>query len=187
MHNIFSGQKRDGVLLVAKAVLPAGSVCVTQLCVCAVLVQQAAAKGLLQLHGGSREVGWQTIAISCSLLSPAEFSTYLNFCRSLRFDDKPDYSYLRQLFRNLFHRQGFSYDYVFDWNMLKFVSVFGKRAGPGLVCIMEMGEEGWKLPTVVLSPGEQPEQRDQAVLKRGRVVWCLTNWGHSYCGITECV
>ncbi|XP_032973312.1 casein kinase I isoform X1 [Rhinolophus ferrumequinum] len=53
---------------------------------------------------------------------PSEFSTYLNFCRSLRFDDKPDYSYLRQLFRNLFHRQGFSYDYVFDWNMLKFLS-----------------------------------------------------------------
>ncbi|XP_005606688.1 casein kinase I isoform X1 [Equus przewalskii] len=52
---------------------------------------------------------------------PSEFSTYLNFCRSLRFDDKPDYSYLRQLFRNLFHRQGFSYDYVFDWNMLKFM------------------------------------------------------------------
>ncbi|TRY87144.1 hypothetical protein DNTS_010213 [Danionella cerebrum] len=51
---------------------------------------------------------------------PSEFATYLNFCRSLRFDDKPDYSYLRQLFRNLFHRQGFSYDYLFDWNMLKF-------------------------------------------------------------------
>uniref|UniRef100_A0A673J0U1 non-specific serine/threonine protein kinase n=1 Tax=Sinocyclocheilus rhinocerous TaxID=307959 RepID=A0A673J0U1_9TELE len=53
---------------------------------------------------------------------PSEFSTYMNLCRSLRFDDKPDYSYLRQLFRNLFHRQGFSYDYVFDWNMLKFGS-----------------------------------------------------------------
>nr|CAB3233964.1 casein kinase I-like [Phallusia mammillata] len=51
---------------------------------------------------------------------PSEFATYLNYCRSLRFDDKPDYSYLRQLFRNLFHRQGFTYDYVFDWNMLKF-------------------------------------------------------------------
>lgn len=58
----------------------------------------------------------------CLCFSTAEFATYLNFCRSLRFDDKPDYSYLRQLFRNLFHRQGFSYDYVFDWNMLKFVS-----------------------------------------------------------------
>lgn len=51
---------------------------------------------------------------------PAEFATYLNYCKSLRFEEKPDYSYLRQLFRNLFHRQGFTYDYVFDWNMLKF-------------------------------------------------------------------
>ncbi|XP_037798673.1 casein kinase I-like isoform X2 [Penaeus monodon] len=51
---------------------------------------------------------------------PNEFATYLNFCRSLRFEEKPDYSYLRQLFRQLFHRQGFTYDYVFDWNMLKF-------------------------------------------------------------------
>lgn len=51
---------------------------------------------------------------------PSEFATYLNYCRSMRFDEKPDYSYLRQLFRNLFHRQGFTYDYVFDWNMLKF-------------------------------------------------------------------
>uniref|UniRef100_UPI00358E6A1D casein kinase I-like n=1 Tax=Myxine glutinosa TaxID=7769 RepID=UPI00358E6A1D len=49
-----------------------------------------------------------------------EFATYLTTCRSLRFDDKPDYSYLRQLFRNLFHQRSFSYDYVFDWNTLKF-------------------------------------------------------------------
>lgn len=63
------------------------------------------------------------ITVSLFNSPTAEFSTYLNFCRSLRFDDKPDYSYLRQLFRNLFHRQGFSYDYVFDWNMLKFVSL----------------------------------------------------------------
>ncbi|KAK7791213.1 hypothetical protein R5R35_009248 [Gryllus longicercus] len=51
---------------------------------------------------------------------PGEFPTYLNYCRALRFEERPDYSYLRQLFRNLFHRQGFTYDYVFDWNMLKF-------------------------------------------------------------------
>lgn len=50
---------------------------------------------------------------------PTQFATYLNFCRSLRFDDKPDYSYLRQLFRSLFHRQGYVYDYVFDWNIRK--------------------------------------------------------------------
>jgi len=51
--------------------------------------------------------------------APAEFATYQNYVRSLRFEEKPDYAYLRQLIRNLFHRQGFSYDYVFDWNTLK--------------------------------------------------------------------
>lgn len=53
-----------------------------------------------------------------------EFPTYLNYCRQLRFEERPDYSYLRQLFRSLFHRQGFTYDYVFDWNMLKFGKLF---------------------------------------------------------------
>ncbi|GMT35639.1 hypothetical protein PFISCL1PPCAC_26936, partial [Pristionchus fissidentatus] len=49
------------------------------------------------------------------------FSDYLKYCRQLGFEEVPDYSYLRQLFRNLFHRQNFVYDYIFDWNMLKFV------------------------------------------------------------------
>jgi len=48
---------------------------------------------------------------------PGEFASYLNFCRQLRFDDKPDYSYLRQLFRNLFHREHYVYDYIFDWTL----------------------------------------------------------------------
>lgn len=43
----------------------------------------------------------------------------------LRFEERPDYSYLRHLFRAIFIRQGFTYDYVFDWNMLKFVSMEG--------------------------------------------------------------
>lgn len=51
---------------------------------------------------------------------PAEFPTYLTYCRQLDFIQRPDYCYLRKLFRTLFHRQGFTYDYVFDWNMLKF-------------------------------------------------------------------
>ena len=32
---------------------------------------------------------------------PNEFAIYLNYTRSLRFDDKPDYSYLRKIFRDL--------------------------------------------------------------------------------------
>ncbi|KAF9580913.1 serine/threonine protein kinase [Lunasporangiospora selenospora] len=51
---------------------------------------------------------------------PQEFAIYLNYVRSLRFDDKPDYSYLRKLFRDLFVREGFQYDYVFDWTIYKY-------------------------------------------------------------------
>ncbi len=37
---------------------------------------------------------------------PTEFVVYFQYVRSLRFDDKPDYSYLRKLFRDLFVREG---------------------------------------------------------------------------------
>jgi hypothetical protein len=48
---------------------------------------------------------------------PSEFATYLNYCRSLEFADKPDYSYLRQMFKDLFFREGFAYDHNFDWTL----------------------------------------------------------------------
>jgi len=50
---------------------------------------------------------------------PNEFAIYLNYSRSLRFDDKPDYNYLRKLFRDLFIREGYHYDYIFDWTVKK--------------------------------------------------------------------
>lgn len=51
---------------------------------------------------------------------PKEFASYFHYCRSLRFDDKPDYAYLKVLFRELFIREGFQFDYVFDWTILKY-------------------------------------------------------------------
>jgi len=49
---------------------------------------------------------------------PTEFATYLNYTRSLRFEDKPDYAYLRRLLKDLFFREGYEYDLVFDWTLL---------------------------------------------------------------------
>ncbi|KAJ6492575.1 kinase-like domain-containing protein, partial [Mycena vitilis] len=46
---------------------------------------------------------------------PKEFGIFLDYTRALRFDDKPDYSYLRNLFRDLFVRERYQYDYLFDW------------------------------------------------------------------------
>lgn len=51
---------------------------------------------------------------------PNEFAIYLNYARSLRFDDKPDYAYLRKVFRDLFVREGFQNDDVFDWTVYKY-------------------------------------------------------------------
>jgi casein kinase I family protein HRR25 len=47
---------------------------------------------------------------------PDEFGAFLNYTRALRFDAKPDYSYLRKLFRALIVRKGYQDDYVFDWS-----------------------------------------------------------------------
>lgn len=52
---------------------------------------------------------------------PGEFRTYFDHIRSLGFDDKPKYSYLRKIFSNLFIREGFDYDNVFDWTILKYM------------------------------------------------------------------
>ncbi|KAK3007441.1 hypothetical protein RJ639_014988 [Escallonia herrerae] len=51
---------------------------------------------------------------------PSEFASYFHYCRTLRFDDKPDYAYLKRIFRDLFIREGFQFDYVFDWTILKY-------------------------------------------------------------------
>jgi len=50
---------------------------------------------------------------------PPEFATFLNYARSLRFDDKPDYQYLRKLLRDLFMKEGYKYDAIFDWTIVR--------------------------------------------------------------------
>ncbi|XWS18850.1 hypothetical protein CRYUN_Cryun32bG0080300 [Craigia yunnanensis] len=89
---------------------------------------------------------------------PTEFASYFHYCRSLRFDDKPDYSYLKRLFCDLFIREGFQFDYVFDWTILKYqqsqianppTRALGPGAGPssgippaGAMADRQSGREG---------------------------------------------
>jgi hypothetical protein len=46
---------------------------------------------------------------------PHEFMDYFQDVRGLRFTDQPNYSAFRKLFRELFVREGFVYDYKYDW------------------------------------------------------------------------
>ncbi|KAG0699226.1 kinase-like domain-containing protein [Suillus ampliporus] len=47
--------------------------------------------------------------------SPAEFTTYFDHCRGLKFEDKPNYVLLRQLFSQIMDREGCTGDTMFDW------------------------------------------------------------------------
>ncbi|KAB0338614.1 hypothetical protein FD755_025204 [Muntiacus reevesi] len=50
---------------------------------------------------------------------PVEFAMYFKHCRGLSFEEAPDYTYLRQLFRLLFRTLNYQHDYAFDWIVLK--------------------------------------------------------------------
>lgn len=49
---------------------------------------------------------------------PNEFVTFLSYCRNLKFEDKPDYNYLRTILKDLFTKSGYEMDYQYDWNIL---------------------------------------------------------------------
>jgi hypothetical protein len=49
---------------------------------------------------------------------PIEFNKYLAYCRNLRFDESPNYAEMRTMFKELFTRSGYKYDYQYDWVVL---------------------------------------------------------------------
>uniref|UniRef100_A0A7S4USZ4 non-specific serine/threonine protein kinase n=1 Tax=Paramoeba aestuarina TaxID=180227 RepID=A0A7S4USZ4_9EUKA len=62
---------------------------------------------------------------------PAEFGAFLKYARSLRFFDKPDYSYLRKMFRDLFIREGYKFDCMYDWCVMNESPKEGEKISKG--------------------------------------------------------
>jgi serine/threonine protein kinase len=50
---------------------------------------------------------------------PEEFATFINYTRDLKFDDRPDYGYLRRLLKTISDKESFQLDNVFDWVVKK--------------------------------------------------------------------
>lgn len=46
---------------------------------------------------------------------PYEFADYLSRVKKLHFTEEPNYSQYREMFRELFIREGYVYDYKYDW------------------------------------------------------------------------
>ena len=69
-----------------------------------------------------------TAEVLCEGL-PEEFCDYFNHLQ--RVGDKPNHILLRRRSKNLFHRQCFEYDLVFDWTVLKYLAAFrtGQKSG----------------------------------------------------------
>jgi hypothetical protein len=49
---------------------------------------------------------------------PHEFYNYFDHVHSLKFSEKPDYSYLQNLFKSLFVEYEFKDDSIYDWQFL---------------------------------------------------------------------
>ncbi|KAE8722017.1 Casein kinase I isoform delta [Hibiscus syriacus] len=66
------------------------------------------------LKAGTKKQKYEKISEMKALCQgyPTEFASYFHYCRSLRFDVKPDYAYLKRIFRDLFIREGFQLDYL---------------------------------------------------------------------------
>jgi len=52
---------------------------------------------------------------------PQQFAAYFDYIRSLDSDEKPKYSHLRKIFHDLFVREGFDYDHVYDRTILEYL------------------------------------------------------------------
>eukprot|EP00977_Amphora_coffeiformis_P022151 scaffold10570_cov176-Amphora_coffeaeformis.AAC.1 len=65
---------------------------------------------------------------------PSQFAEYLAYCRSLKFEAKPNIAYLRGMFRDLFRSQGYTNNHSsldWDWNRLEGGAAGGERIQSG--------------------------------------------------------
>jgi hypothetical protein len=61
---------------------------------------------------------------------PEEFVLYFEHLGSVK-DGKPDHAYLHRLFKRLFSRMKYEYDFVFDWTILKFFESLEQEKSDG--------------------------------------------------------
>merc|ERR1712032_550613 len=93
------------------------------------------------------------------LFPQVELQQYMGYCRSLQFEQRPDYSYLRSLLKGAFMREG-SADFVFDWLRISQCEASPKsKEGPQQPdCADEWPLENPEEQTIGFVPSTAPSQ-----------------------------
>ncbi|XP_030541728.1 casein kinase 1-like protein 3 isoform X1 [Rhodamnia argentea] len=84
---------------------------------------------------------------------PVEFASYFHYCHSLTFDQRPDYGFLKRLFRELFTREGYPFDYVFDWTILKYQQAQKSKTQPRFSPALEESRRAMPMDVNLLQGG----------------------------------
>lgn len=96
-----------------------------------------------------------SVEVLCSGL-PDEFATFLNEVRKIDFPDRPDYEGYRKMFRKLFIREGFLFDYQYDWVLRENIAVSFNYGDKGISPIIPQpfpkGEQSVELITMTTQP-----------------------------------
>ena len=113
---------------------------------------------------------------------PKEFEICFDRIRSLAFNETPAYAYLRELFRDLFVRDGFEYDDVFDWTVLEYLRLHqASQAQLGFGRIPKLAAY-WIMLTNSHLKGSSKERstifEQLATLHYHRILMHLCQWEH---------
>jgi serine/threonine protein kinase len=79
------------------------------------------------LGGDTKEAKYEAIhqrKVECSLEElcrdqPSEFLSYMRYCRSLSYEEVPNYSSLRKVFRDLWELKGYSQEDAYEWERVE--------------------------------------------------------------------
>jgi hypothetical protein len=81
--------------------------------------QGLAGKNKNEKYDRIKEKKIQTTISEVTRGTPEEFTKYLQYCRNMQFEEKPDYNYLRQLFKNIMAKHSYETDFEYDWVLKK--------------------------------------------------------------------
>ncbi|CCD25483.1 serine/threonine protein kinase HRR25 NDAI_0F01640 [Naumovozyma dairenensis CBS 421] len=113
----------------------------------------------------------------CSGL-PVQFAQYIEYCRTLKFEQRPDYSYLSGLFKGLATSLDYHIDHLFDWTFLRYTRIMLQKqsemlTGPGLP---EETRNKYRIETQYRSPnssipsslcsGSQEKKKEEKTINR---------------------